>query len=538
LSLAIVFLEKSQINPLIPVSAKEPIRLETEETRFVKRNLITTLLSLFAAALFGAVAPAHAADKKPNIVFILTDNLGYGDIGAFGGGQLRGAPTPRIDGLAREGLRLTNFNVEPECTPTRSALMTGRMPIRSGTSKVAIGGLPEGISPWEYTLAQLLEDAGYQTAMYGKWHLGDVQGRFPTDRGFDEWWGFPHSSDESLRNVQPGYSPDVAPLQPIYEGKKGKPSKKVAEYTYQIRPLIDEIITRKSVAYIKAHAKDAKPFFLYVPFSEPHSPPMPNPKFRDKGRTDYQNVLTEIDYNSGQIFDALKAAGIEDDTIVVWTSDNGPETLQGPGITYGAQGDSGPFRSEFPSAWEGAIRTPCVIRWPGHVRAGRSSNQIVSILDFYRTFAHIAGASEKVPTDRPIDSIDQTDFLLGKQEKSNRDFVMFFHGGDLLAIKWRNFKGHLTVRVPSDGAVRQAGQGVTTGYRMQLNYPWIFNVEDDPKELWNINTTSSWVTIPMGKILLDYKSSIQKFPNLMPGAEGSQQHDPEPDALPRTIDSP
>lgn len=145
------------------------------------------------------------------------------------------------------------------------------MPIRSGTSKVAIGGLPEGISPWEYTLAQLLSDAGYQTAMYGKWHLGDRQGLFPSDRGFDEWWGFPHSSDESLRDVQPGWSADVAPLQPIYEGRKGSPSVKVADYTFEFRPLMDETITQKAVAYIKGNARNAKPFFLYVAFSNPRA---------------------------------------------------------------------------------------------------------------------------------------------------------------------------------------------------------------------------------------------------------------------------
>ena len=214
------------------------------------------ILSTAAAFAFGSASVSRSAlaqstqqlaqrpatGAKPNIVFILTDNLGYGDIGPFGGGDVRGAPTPRLDAMAREGLRLTNFNVEPECTPSRSALFTGRMPIRSGTSKVAIGGLPEGISPWEYTLAQLLSDAGYQTAMYGKWHLGDRQGRFPSDRGFDEWWGFPHSSDESLRDVQPGWSADVAPLQPIYEGRKGSPSVKVADYTFEFRPFMDERI--------------------------------------------------------------------------------------------------------------------------------------------------------------------------------------------------------------------------------------------------------------------------------------------------------
>jgi arylsulfatase len=480
-------------------------------------------------------AQSTAVSAKPNIVFILADNLGYGDIGPFGGGDVSGAPTPRLDAMAREGLRLTNFNVEPECTPSRSALMTGRMPIRSGTSKVAIGGLPEGISTWEYTLALLLSDSGYQTAMYGKWHLGDRQGRFPSDRGFDEWWGFPHSTDESLRDVQPGWSADVAPLQPIYEGRKGSPSVKVADYTYEIRPFMGETITQKAVAYIKAHAGNAKPFFLYVALSSPHAPPIPNPKFHDKRRTNYQNVLTEIDFNSGQIFDALKQAGVDDNTLVVWCSDNGPESLQGPGIIYGAQGDSGPFRSEFPSAWEGAIRTACLMRWPGRIQAGRSSNEIFCILDFYRTFAKIVGAAEKVPTDRPIDSIDQSSFLLGKQEKSDRESAMYFHSGELLAIKWRNFKGHLKVRVPAESAVRQAGQGVVNGYNLQLNYPWIFNIEDDPKELWNINTASSWVSVAMAKVLVEYKRSIQAFPNLMPGGEGPAQHDPEPDTTPSSM---
>ena len=143
------------------------------------------------------------------------------------------------------------------------------------------------------------------------------------------------------------------------------------------------------------------------------------------------------------------------------------------------------------------------MRWPGHIQAGRSSNELFCILDFYRTFAHIVGATEKVPADRPIDSIDRADFLLGNQEKSNRESAMYFHSGELLAIKWRNFKGHLKVRVPAEGDVRQAGQGVVTGYSLQVNYPWIFNIEDDPKEIWNINTSSSWVTMPMAKVLQD-----------------------------------
>ncbi len=461
-----------------------------------------------------------APGKKPNIVFMLVDNLGYGDLGCYGGGVVRGAPTPRLDKLATEGLRLTNFNVEPECTPTRAAFLTGRMPVRSGTSKVPLPGLPQGLTPWEYTLAELLHDAGYQSALYGKWHLGDKQGRYPTDQGFDEWWGFAHSSAETLNNIQPGFSPDISPIQKIQQGKRGELTTDVGDYDYAMRPLMDEKITQKSVAYIKAHAKDEKPFFLYIPFSLPHAPPLPNPKFKDKNHTDYQNVLREIDHNAGDVLDALQAAGVEDNTIVVWCSDNGPETHQGPNIMYGAQSDTGPFRAEFPSGWEGAIRVPCIIRWPGHIQAGRTSNEIVSVLDFYRTFANIAGAAEKVPADRPIDSIDETDFFLGKQEKSNREFVMFFYDGELLSVKWRNFKVHFSVRETSTGPVRMPGQQMITSQVITPTYPWTFDVENDPKELWNISAANTWIGVPVAKINLAYEKSLKDHPNIQPGDEG------------------
>jgi arylsulfatase A-like enzyme len=483
----------------------------------VKSLVAATGLALGIAA---TAASAAGTTQRPNIVFMMVDNLGYGDVGVYGGGDVRGAPTPRLDQLAAEGMRFTNFNVEAECTPSRSAFMTGRMPIRSGTSRVALPPLPQGIAPWEYTIAELLHDAGYESAMYGKWHLGDRPGRMPNDQGFDEWWGFAYSSGETVNELQPGWSPELAPIQKILQGTRGEPSVAVGEYNYAMRPLMDEAITRKSVDYIKAHARDDKPFFLYVPFSLPHSPPLPNPKFRDPRRTDYQNVLVEIDHNAGEILDALKTAGIEGNTIVVWTSDNGPQTHLGPGFPYGAAGDPGPFRGEFPSAWEGAIRTPCIIRWPGQVKPGRVSNEIVSILDFYRTFARIAGAAERVPTDRPIDSIDQTDFLLGRQEKSSRESVMFFYERDLLAIKWRNYKVHMVVREPSRGDVRVPGQSEITAYAATPTYPWIFDVTNDPKELWNIGPSSIWLGRPVGKINVAYARSVQQFPNLEPGSDG------------------
>jgi arylsulfatase A-like enzyme len=170
------------------------------------------LLIAASVVALQCISPAAAQEKKPNIVFMMVDNFGYGDLGVYGG-PVRGMPTPRIDALAAEGMRLTNFNVEAECTPTRSARMTGRMPIRSGTSRVPIPGLPQGPVPWEYTLAELLRDAGYQSALSGKWHLGDREGRYPTNQGFDEWYGFPHSTSETLGNIQPGYVAELAPNQ-------------------------------------------------------------------------------------------------------------------------------------------------------------------------------------------------------------------------------------------------------------------------------------------------------------------------------------
>ena len=162
----------------------------------VSRKFSTTICTLLAvAAILCAVAPAKAEEKKPNIVFMLMDNLGYGELGVYGGGILRGAPTPRIDTLASEGMRLLNFNVESQCTPSRSALMTGRFPIRSGTYKVPLGGGPDGLTLWEVTIAELLSARGYATGTWGKWHLGSAEARFPTHQGFDEWYGIPRTYD-------------------------------------------------------------------------------------------------------------------------------------------------------------------------------------------------------------------------------------------------------------------------------------------------------------------------------------------------------
>jgi arylsulfatase len=189
--------------------------------------------------------------KKPNIVFILMDNLGYGEVGAYGGGVIRGAPTPRIDKLAAEGTRLLNFNVEAQCTPSRSAIMTGRFSIRSGTHSVPIGGGLDGLTQWEVTIAELLSGAGYSTGHFGKWHLGSVNGRLPNDQGFDEWYGIPRTTDESFWPLEPAAKAAGVPFMHIMEGGKGEKSRELAVYDLDQRRLIDAEITRRTIDFMK-----------------------------------------------------------------------------------------------------------------------------------------------------------------------------------------------------------------------------------------------------------------------------------------------
>ena len=252
-----------------------------------------------ALGLLAAARPAEAQNsaRKPNIVFMLTDNLGYGELGVYGGGILRGAATPRIDTLASQGIRLLNFNVEPQCTPSRSALMTGRFPIRSGTYEVPIGGVPDGLTQWEVTIAELLSAQGYATGMWGKWHLGSAEERLPTRQGFDEWYGIPRTYDEGMwpsLNQAKGMWPSVGDKQgwnaklvrpePIYEARKGEKAREVGVLDLDRRRTMEAEITTHAVDFIKRSARAGKPFYAYVSFSLVHMPTLPNPEFAGKNR--------------------------------------------------------------------------------------------------------------------------------------------------------------------------------------------------------------------------------------------------------------
>ncbi len=382
------------------------------------------MLCAFAIGVSVAVQPlivatASAQQQKPNILFILADNTGYGDIGVYGGGELRGAPTPRIDQFAAESLRLTQFLVEPACTPSRAALMTARYSIRSGLSLVAVEGTTFSLPAKEITMAEMLHDAGYATAIFGKWHLGGQPYSQPQNKGFDEFYGIPPADTwDAFGMIRQGHqtkSLDI-PLDKgpqTVEAKRGEPLKAVKPYTEEVRREIYWELVDHGIDFMKRQRATGKPFFLYLPISRTHFPNLPSKHFDGASRIgQFGNSLMEGDAIVGKMLNSLNDLGLEKDTVVVFASDNGPD---GPGVRTFAMdmqdvGSSGPYRGALGDVSEGAIRTAAIIRWPDHIRP-RVSYAMFSIMDFFPTFARLAGG--KVPDDRPIDGVDQSDLLLG-----------------------------------------------------------------------------------------------------------------------------
>ncbi len=447
--------------------------------------------------------PAFAQELKPNIVFILTDNLGYGELGVYGGGELRGAPTPRLDKLAAEGLRLTNFNVEPQCTPSRSALMTGRHPIRSGTTKV-VWGMLYGMTQWEKTMPELLSEQGYTTGMFGKWHLGDTKGRFPTDQGFDEWYGIANTTDESQYSSQFQYDAKIGLKPFIQEAKRNQDPKKVKPYDLAVRRVIDSELTHRTIDFMERQAKAGKPFFAFVPLTQVHLPTLPHPDFSGRtGNGDFADSVAEMDHNIGEMLDTLDRLGIREDTIVIFASDNGPEEV----AAY--HGTSGYWRGHYFTALEGSLRAPFLIRWPEKVPTGKVSNEMVHITDLLPTFARIVGY--KVPDDRIIDGVDQSDFFLGKAEKSNREGFPVYNGDDLFAYKWRNWKVHFIELNSMFGSPKR------------LNVPSVYNLIKDPKEDFNIAPDSTWIFPIVMSRVIEFQKSLATEPPIQLGTPDPYQ---------------
>ncbi len=273
------------------------------------------------AMVAGTATPVPAQGTRPNFVLIFPDNLGWGEVGAYG--SVRGVPTPNIDSIAAQGIRLDNFNVEFSCTVSRAALLTSRYALRSGATQNG------GITQWEVTLAEALKSAGYATALFGKWHLGGtnwIDGRTPINQGFDEWYGIPNTSNEAQITSAVDFNPATTETPYIWEQKAGGPATKVKVFDLDTRRTVDREATLKSVDFMERHVRARKPFFLYLPLTQIHFPTLTHPDFMGKtGAGDIGDAMADVDYNVGLVMAAIKRLGIDRNTFVMWCTDNGAE---------------------------------------------------------------------------------------------------------------------------------------------------------------------------------------------------------------------
>jgi arylsulfatase A-like enzyme len=463
-----------------------------------------------------------AADR-PNIVYILHDNTGWGDWGVYGGTTA----TPRIDKFASEGIRFNNYTVEAQCTPTRSAILTGRLPSRSGTFAVPLPGQGAyGVCPWEYTIANLLSDAGYATSQWGKWHLGEVDGRLPHEQGFDECWFEKNTTDEAGYTSYPLFNelikrvPGMEPPK-LWEAKKGEKATPVRDLDMEVRPFLDQLIAEKATDFIQRKARDGVPFFTYIAFTHFHPPEAVHPDFDRKSPARsglYADIVAEQDYRTGQILDAIEEAGITDNTLVVLASDN---SAGGTNIVPG--GSNGPWHGNFfTPPYEGSMRVGAMVRWPGKVPAGVVTEEMLTSVDWYRTFATIAGAADRVPTDRPIDSVDASAFLLGKAPSTGRDHVLFAGpDGELMSVKYGDIK-----------VIFRYGDGIDKPIVKPM-FPIVYDLGSDPGEQFNLmyeKLDMMFMFAPAFKALGEYQQSIAKYRNIKPGEEftgyGDVEHPP------------
>lgn len=385
--------------------------------------------------------------KKPNIISVLVDDVGYSELGVYGGGKLRGAPTPNLDKMANQGMKFLQYYSEPACTPTRMSLNTGRYHVRSGVNQVLFPGMVnQGIHADEVALAEIMSEAGYNTGMFGKWHLGFGEKYAPVNHGFDEavWsegnpvtWVQDVKQTDMTGHTNAGayvWGPKKMRASYLEEGvmkaKKGEKPQFVYAMTPETYDTYDSDVTDLAIDYIKRKADDEKPFFLYVGGKGNHFIGA-NPDFMDTpAQTNTAAQLTESDYNLGRIIKTLKDLDIDENTLVVWSSDNGPMYAWQPhgGYSYFDKGEKG-------QTWEGGVRVPCIAWWPGMIEEGQDPLDLFHVSDWYTTFATIAGAKHKIPTDRVVDGIDQSPLLFLGEDNGERDYNYYYNKGKLEAIR-------------------------------------------------------------------------------------------------------
>ena len=423
-------------------------------------------LCVSVALLLCISTPARAADAtRPNVVLIYCDDLGYADVGCYGA---KGYSTPNIDRLAKEGVRFTDFYAaQAVCSASRAALLTGRYPNRVGILGALGPGAKNGIRAEELTLGEVFKSRGYATAIYGKWHLGDHSPHLPTENGFDDYFGLPYSND-----MWPNHPTNKSfPPLPLFEGTK-------VVRTQPDQRNLTTWYAERAVSFVEKNK--GRPFFLYVPHSMPHVPLFVSDKFAGKTtRGLFGDVIAEIDWSVGQILDALKRHNLDDNTLVIFSSDNGPW------LSYGDHaGSAGVLREGKATTFEGGVRVPALFRWPGKLPAGAVTREPAMTIDVLPTMAGLIGA--ELPANHILDGRDIWP-LVGARAgaKSPHDALYFYWNRQLQAVRAGRWKLHFPHAYTAITDPRAAG-GVPGKYRQDRIELSLYDLEADPGETKNV----------------------------------------------------
>ncbi len=463
----------------------------------MKRNNFgrsVVLISFIILLILSGCKETEAIQKQPNIIVIFADDMGYGDVGVFGHPTIK---TPNLDKLAFEGQKWTNFYVAaPVCTPSRAGLMTGRLPIRSGMCndkyRVLYQNSKGGLPPKEITIASALKETGYATACIGKWHLGYQEPFDPNSHGFDYYFGIPYSNDmdqnfpDSVNYFEGCYNP-----KPEYFNVPLRRNREIIE-----RPADQTTITKRYTQEVLKFMKEKKdgPFFIYMAQSMPHVPLFPSKEFEGKSlRGTYGDVIEEIDWSVGQVIQALKDNGLEENTLVVFTSDNGPWLLFND-----KGGSAGLLKGGKGGTYEGGMREPTIMWGPGIVKSGVVTD-LGTTMDLLPTFCKMAGT--QLPNDRVYDGYDISPVIYG-EGKSPRDVVIYYRGTHVFAIRKGVYKAHFITQ-PEYG---MAGP-------VTLETPELYNLNVDPSEKYNIADKHPEVIAEIQEILKEHLASVVPVEN-------------------------
>ena len=512
----------------------------------MKPTRIPILMAIVAGAVaaLATAADAKAQAKQPNIVVIWGDDIGESNISAYNFG-LMGYRTPNIDRLAKEGMMFTDAYADQSCTAGRSSFITGQSTVRTGLSKVGMPGAPQGLQAGDVTIATLLKQEGYATGQFGKNHLGDRNEYLPTVHGFDEFFGNLYHLNAEEEPELPDYPKDPRFRQkygprgvmdcrasdrddPTVDPRFGRVGKQIVRDTGPLTKkrmeTVDDEIAAKAEDFIKRQTAARRPFFTWVNFTHMHFRTHTKPESLGQAgvaQSYYHDTMIDHDKNVGQILDLIDQLGIANNTIVVYSTDNGPHRNSWP--------DAGTtkFRSEKNTGWEGAYRVPQFVRWPGKIKAGSISNEIMSHLDWAPTLLAAAGntdvkekllrgyqANDKTYKNH-LDGYNFLPYLTGQEKKGPRkEFFYFSDEGDLMGLRYNNWKVHFMVQ--DQAGTMEIWQRKFRGLRM----PYIYNLRTDPYEFaritsntyWDWYIDHAWIIYPMGDVIGPFLKSFEEYP--------------------------